>query len=147
MNCKWVFIRWQWYLNKTQCTKNTHITPRSNKMHHKYNTHSYTDNKGQITHNEYNPPKSKTIPVTVETYRIARCPYIFFLSCFVSGFIALIVLSCFHIELETILQYFLDFLCSFMPCDNWNITWTLHSTAFPFNNVASLLSLCSQPLQ
>jgi hypothetical protein len=39
--------------------KNTHIsqniTPRSNKT--KHNTQSYTNNKGHITHNEYNTHK------------------------------------------------------------------------------------------
>jgi hypothetical protein len=40
LNCKWVFIRWQWYYNKTEYT-NTQITqnntPRSNKTQHTNN--------------------------------------------------------------------------------------------------------------
>jgi hypothetical protein len=44
-NCKWAFARWQWYYNKTQ-----HVQTR-------YSTQSYTNNKGHITHNEYNAKK------------------------------------------------------------------------------------------
>jgi hypothetical protein len=48
LNCKWVFMQWQSYYSKTQHTK-IHI---SHKITH--STQSYTNNKGYITHNEYN---------------------------------------------------------------------------------------------
>jgi hypothetical protein len=51
------FSRWQWHYNKTQHTKIHHAQT-------KYRTQSYTSNKKQITHNEYNAKKSRAIPVT-----------------------------------------------------------------------------------
>jgi hypothetical protein len=63
------FTQWQLYHNKTQ-HKNTHITqnitPRT--------AQSYTNNKGHITHNEYNTKRVKlSLQQTVEAYRIVRC--------------------------------------------------------------------------
>jgi hypothetical protein len=57
LNCKWVFIRWQWYYNKTQHTNNTNNTPHSNNTTHK----TTKTIKDTLTHNEYN---SNTIPTT-----------------------------------------------------------------------------------
>jgi hypothetical protein len=53
-NCKWIFIWWQWYYNKTQHTNNT---PRS-----KHSTQNYTNNKGHTTHNAYT---ANTITTTI----------------------------------------------------------------------------------
>jgi hypothetical protein len=62
LNCKWVFTQWQLYYNKTQHTNNT-----SHKITHhtqtKHSTQIYTNNKGHITHNEYN---ANTITTTIK---------------------------------------------------------------------------------
>jgi hypothetical protein len=53
------FTRWQWYYNKIQDTK-IHISHKI--THHvqiKHSTQSSEDNKGHITHKEYNVKKKK----------------------------------------------------------------------------------------
>jgi hypothetical protein len=57
------FNRWQWYYNKIQHTK-IHISHKI--THHaqtRHSTQSYTNNKGHITHNEYNAKKVKATSI------------------------------------------------------------------------------------
>jgi hypothetical protein len=44
--------------------KITHITQNNTPYSQKHSTQSYTNNKGHMTHNEYNTQKSKAIPIT-----------------------------------------------------------------------------------
>jgi hypothetical protein len=62
LNCKWVFTRWQWYYNKIQYAKIYISHKIAHHAHTNHSTHSYTNNKGHITHSEYK--KRKVIRVT-----------------------------------------------------------------------------------
>jgi hypothetical protein len=64
-NCKWVFIRWQWYYNKTQQTNNTTI---------KWNTAHKTTHTIKDTLHTMNTITTTRIEGNHEEYQDIRCP-------------------------------------------------------------------------